>query len=502
MLKLIRKQQKVLLIIVAAIVIVAFAWLYDSTNYSQGQQGALTAFSVYNREYRASEAQRLMRTFDIAYQLGFYAFARTLFGENRQDRDRTDYAINLLILRKEAERLGITASEEEISEAIKSMPVFAPQGSYDPTRFQNFTNNVLLPNGFNPADLRQLVADNIAFEKIQNLLSANIQASPAEIEEQFEQSYSLIKTARVDFPKKADPDESKITEEEIKEHYEKNKQNLLSDPKRKISYVFFPTPEGLDELSAEERKEKISEHGAAVDNFFSALLVDGSEFDKTAKAQGLEVKRTQEFTAANPPQEFGEGAGQLIQEVFGRTLAAPISDPVRAANGFYIINLLAVVEPQPLSLEEVSSRIRETLAQTKAEDALRASAEAGRKAILADLDKGSTLEEAVKIAGFEFKDVPAFSRAEPPRDLPDSGVFASNAARLEPGDLVDVITGTDGAFLVYVESKELPTDEESLQRKEQLSEQISSLETRFLFQSWFNKVRSIADPRRPLGLQS
>ena len=105
MLSQIRHIQKGVLILVTVVIVIAFAFLYSDYDNRGGSPN--TSFMVYGKAYRDKEARVLYNSFDVARQLMMYDFMRTLFGAQRQDSDRTDYVLNLVILREEAKRLGV-----------------------------------------------------------------------------------------------------------------------------------------------------------------------------------------------------------------------------------------------------------------------------------------------------------------------------------------------------------------------------------------------------------
>ncbi|MFV1995755.1 MAG: SurA N-terminal domain-containing protein, partial [Verrucomicrobiales bacterium] len=325
MLSAIRSQQKSILIVVSVIVIISFAWLYNRNDTSQ--LGQLEAFSINGRSYRISEAQKLMRTYDMALRLGLYNFAISLFGPERRDGDRTDYAIGLLVLRDQAIKIGVAPSNEEIGEFIKNLPPFRTAGQYDANLFNAFTTDMLTPNGFTDGDLYQLVGDAISFTKIQDLLGANIHESPDVIDEGYAEEYTSITAARVNFARDSFAEGVKAEESEIADYHEKNKATLLAGPKRRIEYVFFQKPEGLDKLEAEEKKKKLAAHGAEVSKFTAAVLADEADFAAAAKSAGHEVVRTEAFASTDPPEALA-GESALLAEIFRRTLEVPVSDPV------------------------------------------------------------------------------------------------------------------------------------------------------------------------------
>ena len=92
-----------------------------------------------------------------------------------------EFKWNLLILRHEAERLGITTTSAERDEAIKQMPVFQNNGAFDSTRFNNFIGNALAPRGMTADGFEELVGDQLKLRKILALLAATTAPAPADV---------------------------------------------------------------------------------------------------------------------------------------------------------------------------------------------------------------------------------------------------------------------------------------------------------------------------------
>ncbi len=494
MLASIRRQQKGILIVVTAIVIVAFAWLYDSTSYDQ--LGATEVFSIDGRSYRPSEYEKLARTYDLCRYLGTYEFLMAMVGRNSQSEDSTRYVINLLVLRNQARKLGIRPSEDQIREFIVDLPLYQNAGGYDAQAFEQFRSNFLTPNGFSDADLYQLISDAIAFGEIRDLLGAGIAPAQSVIREAFEEDFIQITGARVNFPVDESAPPAEISDEAIANDYNANKQRYLSDPKRRIEYVLFEKPEPAEDLPEEAKKAQLQVYGKQVAEFAREVLSEGADFSAIAKKFGVELKSTEPFSFSEPPADFKDSP-QVVSEVFGRTLSIPISDPVSTAKGYLLYNLLEVVDPKPLTLAEATPKIREHLERAAAATALQANSAAARAKLAAELASGKSFAPAVSAAGFTSMEIPPFSRAVPPPDQEDSSLIVAAASGLEPGELSNVLTGTDGAFLLYVEKKELLADDTAEAQRRRISDNVSRMTAMLRFEAWFAEAAEASAVKCP-----
>ncbi|MEM7144997.1 MAG: SurA N-terminal domain-containing protein [Verrucomicrobiota bacterium] len=529
MLAALRRQQKWILIVVAAIIIVAFAWFYNKVDTNQppgATTGSETAFNVYGQNYTVRNAQRLARSYGILRQLGMEQFAESLRGQ-RADGDLTDFAINMTVLRREAEKLAVIPSREEIQRRIRELPPFSPQGAYDARAYQLFVERLLTPNGFTQIDFEQLIGDALTYEKLQELFSANIEASPEEVEQIFKQSYTQYKVARVDLPESLVEDKIEITDEEIQKFYDENKQAFLSDPKRRIAYVHFPRPvfeeeeveeteetdanadenetdEGASEtaksddsekpettnpVDPEERLKQENEMRQQVHEFVT-LLAEGASFTDAAKKQGLEIHRPDAFSLSEFPEDLKD-AYALQGEIVKASLAKPISKPVPTSKGYYVFELLEVIEGQPLELKDAREDIVNVLTEQKTREALSKEADVVLNQIEMALKSGKKIVPAARQAKAEVEEIPPFSLA---KDRPGDFALVTEATKLKPGEIAKVDPPNANPFLVYVESTTLPDDEETQEGKQQLTQYLAAADGAALFQGWFQQKIQDANP--------
>ncbi|MEM0895235.1 MAG: SurA N-terminal domain-containing protein [Verrucomicrobiota bacterium] len=278
MLELIRNQQKTLMIAVAALVIVAFAFLYDSQSYNnQGRQGSTMV--LYGKRISPNKFQNYLaqasfisspRMLQVVFNLGLGDLYFHLRGNQRSQGDVQDLITNLLVLRQEAEDLGIKASDEEIAEAIKEARFFANQQTqqFDEALFSDFKAN-LGNTGITEADFQQLVADSVVLEKMRNLLKAGLRPSQVTLDSTFNEQNASVAAFRLDFAaEKYAKGAEDFTEEELKEFYEDRKADYQSPEKRNVQFVHFSRPDlekKLEEAKkAAEEKQKAEETSAAI----------------------------------------------------------------------------------------------------------------------------------------------------------------------------------------------------------------------------------------------
>lgn len=262
MLELLRKHQHGIMIVVAFIVIIAFAWLFNPYDASRGRSLTGTnALTVAGKTISLDEVERQRRILQAANQMGF-SFTMQLL---QPTFDVMDFTQNRLLLRQEARKLGIEPTEEDVLKAIGNHTGFQTSGKFDQSRYDDAIANTLQPSGLQPGDLRELVADKIIIEKLDGLLGSNSDAPKSRIDMEYQSRHETVSASVVDF-KLADAETKvEVNDDDLKTYYAdleavlpgeearanprdltpeetEAMENLLSKEQRQVSFVFFEQP--------------------------------------------------------------------------------------------------------------------------------------------------------------------------------------------------------------------------------------------------------------------
>lgn len=496
-----RHIQKGLLIVVTVIIVVAFSFLYSDFDFTGGGLRSDCPVKVYERCYRQKEAARLASHFNVALELGLYEFATVLFGERRMDSDRTDFVVSLVVLRHEAERLGIEPSAEEIKAAIPELPIFRQPW----ITAQYLENNILGPNGFTQGDLATLVKDYLSFERLRALVGAGVEGVPSEAERRYVRANQRYTASVVRFDRSAFAEGIEIGDEEVAKFFEENQEDLLSEPKRGFDYVKF-SPKELPEDATNEAKAKAKlAFDNAVNRAYADLAEDGADFlavaaqyagdkaDYTAESGSLEP-----FPASEAP-ELLEGDEATVRQLFsGAREPGQVSVPVEKDGGWIVFHYREAVEPAPLTLEQATPAIRESLLATRSNRAVNDAASEARAKLEEAVKGGKSFAEVAKELGLAVESLPNFSQNEPPADLADAFVVVGAVDGLETNEISGVTErpGGEGYLLVHVERIELYEDESADSTKRSLAATATNQLQRSLFTAWFNQRRAEAGARR------
>lgn len=547
MLEFFRRHRGPFLIGLTVIIILAFGvWgavdpLGGNPN-DPSSRGSQKAFSVYGVDYTQNDVGRLSRYLRLAYSLQMFDIAFSLPNIAQRQRSlgggepTTDFVANLLVLREQAIKHGVAASDEDIMRQFESLQPFQKDGKYDPVTAETYLNN-LRGAGFQPSDVKELIRDQIVFEKLRELIGANYIASPLEVEKSYASEQQTLKASTLllsleEFKKKAE-----VKDDEISKYYEENKETYKTTERRAAQYVTFtrPTPDAAKK--AEENAQAEKDWEQMVGTFYGkftdpkadlAKLVeevnktisDKAKADEEAKKKvaAQDKKPDEKKPEEKKPEEAAKPAGpvlvkvetialadeaslpepikgepNLVKELFRSTLAVgQPSDPIDSSKGYTFLRVTQVEAPKQQELKEVTAKIKETLVAQKASEALATAAKDARTTVADALKGGKKLEDVAKEKGWKLEVIPEFTKSTPPEGNVNGSQIAEQAAKTGVNAVSEPISVTDGQLLVVVTGKELRKNEGSTGLKDgQLSSRTSQGREAF-FRSWFGNKRDEA----------
>ncbi len=168
MVNFIRRFQRPLLTVLVIIVIVAFVVLFNMPSAKNGfahsdavakiYGHSVSQLAVQKEEHRFELCAELQLT-DVLFGLGGREAFGAIFGQQVTNAAVENYIWNTMVLRHEADALGITTTEDERAEAIKGMRRFQTNGAFDYPQLQALPQNRLSHRGLTQDDVELLVSD-------------------------------------------------------------------------------------------------------------------------------------------------------------------------------------------------------------------------------------------------------------------------------------------------------------------------------------------------------
>ncbi len=464
MITLMRKHHKVLMICITALVCISFSWYWNKTDFAQLGNGVVG--KIYDRNVSQVEYQRNERLLRLGSELGMRDLVQALtIGAQSENEAFANFSWNLMVLRHEAEELGIKPTTAEIAEFVKTLPVFQGDSGFDLARYTDFADHALAPMGFSEAQVEELAADQIALDRVEKILGAGVTVPEGEMRANFEQLYSKMEVSTVRFHSADFANQVQVSDPEVAKYFEAHKAQLKTDEKRQMKFINFGLSDEQKKLTGKQRIDVLQKLADSANDFTDALQAKGADFDAVVAKFKLTAKETGEFSQANPDPLLA-GTPALVQSAFALTKETPNGDAIQAADGFYIEHLTKIDPVRPLSLEEARPKIVEALKAERLQGLVAAKAAATAKQLREALKNGKSLEDAATQAGAKLEKIPAFALLDnlpgaapaptpnPKNQPPEMQAIKQAASEMNPRAVSDLVPLRDGGLLVVLEKRE------------------------------------------------
>ncbi len=294
--------------------------------------------------------------------------------------------INRALLRAEARKLGLTASDAEVQRDIAATPAFQINGQFSEAQYRM----VLERSRITTTEYEAGKREEITLRKVEGLLASSARVteaeardlydltsrkirllvvtadpdamrapeppSEAEIAAKYEQAKESLRiparvrllVARFDpdhFAKGAEP-----TEDEIRSFYEGNSDKFRTDESRLVEQAFVPSP-GKDKDAARRKAEAILAESAR----------GKAEFEAAAGKNG-----------ARKPGALWATRKDLRPEIVDAVFSAPVDQavgPFQIQGGYLVVRVNQIRFPENLPLAKVRDRVVALLKREKGKDA-------------------------------------------------------------------------------------------------------------------------------------
>ena len=502
MLNQLRKGQKWLLLTVIGLLGISF--IFFSINMDMDRVSSDQLGQIYGRPISQVEFNRNARLFNLAQQLGMFTLMQDLVGgAQTQEEAYVEFTFNRLILREQAERLGIKPSTAEIANVVRELRPFRGEKAFDPAKYAEFAQGVLPSMGFTEGDIEELAADQIAFAQIKEIVGSGVQVPEAESRDNYERAYGKLSVSVVRLRTEDVAKDVPITDEEITQYYQANQEQLKTDEKRKLSFVTLALNEEEKKLEPKQRVGILQKQADRLGEFSQALLEQGANFADLAAKFELPVQTTGEFTRTAPDPLLAANP-QLSTAATRLTKEEPTSDVIQAGDSFYVLHLSGFEPARPLTLEEARPKIVEALKTQKQREMLAARAAEITSKIREAMAAGTPLEAAAQQAGVTIEKVPPFALSDPPTpkpapdqpapppETPDLQSIKGAVAELSPGEIGNFTPTQSGGLIAIVEKRE-PADPAGYEAsKAMFSQRYVRSKREIAFYEWLREKREEA----------
>ncbi len=496
--KLLRRHKDWLMIVIAILAIPFVFYFVQRPDY--GAMGRGDVGQIYGRKLTQLEIDGNARLGGLAQALGMSDFWETLSLRQPGNAGYGTFAINLIVLRHEAQRLGLRPSPSELADVVRS------ETGFDMNKFSDFVRLALGPMGFGEEHIEQLVRDELSLNEIKRLLAAGITVSKGELDENFQRGYDKFYVTVIRFQSADFNNGITVSDEDVQKYYDAHKAELKTDEKRKVQFVQLGLTEEQKKLTGKERIDVLQKLSDGATEFTQALLDKGADFKQAAEKFQLPVQETGEFTAAAPDPQLKTDP-QLSAAAFKLSVQEPNSDPVQVADGFYLLHLTGVTEARPLTLEEAKPKIVDALKKSRSRELMSTKGAEAVNQLREATKSGQPLGAAIQKTAAKPEKIPPFSLIdeektkaegkEPKKDEPpDLPAIKDAVAFLNAGEISDFSPSGENGFIVVLEKREPSADANAAEKKAAFEKTLLDNKQRIVLYEWLHERQQAA------GLQS
>jgi len=356
--------------------------------FSGGNSDA--AKSVNGTDISKQELESLTKSFKQQY-LSYANGDETLLNQSFIDQKAMDTLVARTLLLQQAEKLGISLSDQQIAQMISQQPSFQENGKFSNALYENYLKSIGMTNNALVESLRK----DHALKMLSSTFMDYPLVSPVEMQQiadlQTEQRHIHIASVNLDSYKKA----VKVSEADIAAYYEKHKSQFKQPTSVDVDYVVIK-PSNIDTANVavtdaelqEAYNKFVADQKQNVKPEVKHILVTAdsrsdAEAKKLASEIAAKIKAGTTFAQAaaqysEDPESKSKGGAIAVYEkgVFGTTFdqtvaslkSGQVSAPVKTDYGYHIISVQLPDVAVP-SFESQKARLSEEVLVAKKSNA-------------------------------------------------------------------------------------------------------------------------------------
>lgn len=456
MLGIMRKyKQSVIIKLVFGVIVLSFVGTIFLV-WGRGDEGSASGSYAAKVNGIKIPVEEYLRNHDNLRRIYEQIYGRSLTPEMEKQMGLKKMALDNLIdtalTRKEAERMGIKVSADEIKSAIAAVPAFQKNGSFDFQQYQQMLKGVRMT----PKDFEESQREELLVKKARQNIRDKATVSDDEALQAFRKQNDKLDLQFASFAPADVKGEVKLSEQELNSYLQGHQEEFKTPEQVSLSYA-VANPQKVaakstltdDEaetfyrknidryqgkggiLSFAEVKARVREDALRAKQAKDAyeMVADAvnknlktGEINAVAAGLGLKVSETPLFTAAAPSAQLA-GEAEVIKRAFALK-QGELGGPVETPRGIYI---LKVKEKKPAAVPPLA-QIRTGVESRAAADKARELAKKKAEEALAALAKGSAGGKLQETGSFGYATSGELPRIGKSLDLMESAFALTTAA--------------------------------------------------------------------------
>jgi parvulin-like peptidyl-prolyl isomerase len=430
-----KKTAKKVWIILAILIVPAFV-LWGSGSLVRNREESGIAGRIFGKAISLLEYKDAMLA---VRNLSLIQFGDK-FSEMQKYLNLEAQAWERLILLYEAKQRKIAAGDSEVVEAIENYSFLQRKGRFDNKVYAEMLRYVFR---IQPRVFEEEVRQNLILYKLFKEVTDKVTISDEEIKKEYQKaneeiSLHYLAGVYADFSQNITP-----SEEEVKDYFAKNMLEFKQPLSFNLEYAVSDSQEMMKKLGS--------------------VLNRKSDFAKTAKEMGLEVKETGLFAQTEPIPEIGWSPEVL--GIISRLKVNDFAPLIMTEKKYYLLRLKEKKEAFIPDFEKIKEKVKEMLLQEKSAKETKEKVEA----CLAELKRlyqiNPKLIDFNKLSqefGLKSSATDLFKFGSYIEGIGSSDSFWLAAQGLKDDEFSDIVKVPTGLYIIKLKSR-VPVDEKKFE---------------------------------------
>ena len=383
---------------------------------------------------------------------------------------------NHLVLR-EAQALGLTTSDDELMDAIGQVREFQVAGRFNKERYLQ----LLRANRLTPAEFEEEQRDQLTIQRLYGVILDSTRITDAEVRERYRFEQEKINLQYLRLQVSDAIAEVKLSEDDIKQFYDRNKEVLKEPLKLQVEYLSYPFvrfaagaqvgEKEIEDYYQANRDSKLRKPKELKLRYISFRVPPGADAKQLEDARasanrvvadaraGKDFAQLAKQYSDDPSAAKGGDLGWSTQGQLPPQLAkvfnlskGEVSDVIETAGRLQVVKIEDSREEKTATLKELTPEIARILKAEKGKREAAKSADRDREGVLA----GADLAKAAQGSGVAVNLTPWFSNGQVLPEIGQNQEFYKNAFALGPKDVSPVVEGNSAYYLLKIKERKEP----------------------------------------------
>jgi len=355
----------------------------------EGVIASVNDYDITQKEFQTSY-NNLMRIYQRLYPEGIPEEAIKRFNLRRMALENL---ITRIVLLKEAEKLSLGVTPEELRETIETNQTFQESGVFNRELYLQFVRY----NRLTPEEFEDELKTEMVISKLEKAIKGTTKVSEKEVLDEYRAEKQEIDVwfLKIDPPRVQEKD---LTEKELKEYFDGHAQAFQVPPKVRFKYLVFD-PQNYETRISVSPQDVAAIYQSSQGRFSEPkkvkarhILIKATPAEKPEALQQARKKAEEIYVLAKKGEDFaalarkysedagtaknggdlgyfqtGQMAKPFEQAAFslGKGEVGPV---IQTQYGFHVIKVEDIAEPWVKPFEEVKDEIVRELQRERAED--------------------------------------------------------------------------------------------------------------------------------------